>query len=993
MATRIEIAYREGVRDVPAEKLKKRISLDLGFRVDAHVVDVFTIDSQLPKNIVELLVSDAFIDPVLQNAFIEKPTQFDADWVVEVGFKPGVTDNVGRTAKEVIEALSGMRFGEEEGVYTSRLYFFKGNLNEDQLKSVTEGLLANTLINRYVYKSIADYKKENGMGTYVPKATTRHQPQVETFDMNMGIEELLIINRERTWALSREELLRIKEHFSRPEVVAARKAAGLAGGPTDVEIEALAQTWSEHCKHKIFNAAIEYNDGSHTETVDSLFKTYIAGSTNRIRKSLGKRDFCLSVFKDNSGIIKFNNRYNLAFKVETHNTPSALDPYGGALTGIVGVNRDPFGSGKGARLLFNTDIFCFAAPDYKGVIPPRLLHPKRVLEGVREGVEHGGNKSGIPTVNGSLVFDKDFLGKPLVYCGTCGIMPAKINGEPSYMKQANKGDLIVMVGGRIGKDGIHGATFSSEELSEASPTSAVQIGDPITQKRMTDFLLVARDQGLYTSITDNGAGGLSSSVGEMAEDTNGCVMHLERAPLKYHGLDPWEILLSEAQERMTVAVSPDKIDRFLALSEKMNVLSTVLGEFTDSGKFHIMFQGKTVSYLDMDFLHNGYPRMQLRATWTRKIRDEAPPAEPRDYGSLLIAMLGRWNVCSKEYVVRQYDHEVQGGTVIKPLAGKQNEGPSDAGVIRPDPAGFEGIVVSHGICPKFSQFDAYHMAALAIDEAVRNNIATGGSLDRMALLDNFCWCDPVASDRNPDGEYKLAQLVRANKALYDYTVTFGTPCISGKDSMKNDYMHGDLKISIPPTLLISAISRIADITKSVTMDFKDAEDVVVVIGTTYAEMAGSEYFAHLGLIGNIPPKVDAKKARRTYRALERAIRSGVIKSAHDASDGGLGVTLAESAFAGDLGAFVDLAQVPRVGVYRDDFLLFSESASRLVVSLRESDLPKFKLLFRSVPYAVVGKVTSDTRLVIKGIDGSELVDIENGVLKEAWQAPFKNLFG
>jgi phosphoribosylformylglycinamidine synthase len=344
-------------------------------------------------------------------------------------------------------------------------------------------------------------------------------------------------------------------------------------------------------------------------------------------------------------------------------------------------------------------------------------------------------------------------------------------------------------------------------------------------------------------------------------------------------------------------------------------------------------------------------------------------------------------------VVRQYDHEVQAGTVVKPLVGKQNEGPSDAGVVRPDPGSLEGIVVSHGICPKYSQYDTYHMAALAIDEAVRNNVATGGSLDRMALLDNFCWCDPVASERTPDGEYKLAQLVRANKALYDYTVTFGTPCISGKDSMKNDYMHGDLKISIPPTLLISAISRIPDVTKSVTMDFKEAGDLVLVVGTTHAELAGSEYFAHLGLAGNIPPKVDGKKARLTYRALERAIRSGLIRSAHDASDGGIAVTLAESAFAGGLGASVDLSQVPRVGIYRDDFLLFSESASRFIVSISEADLPKFKRLFRSVPYAVIGKVTTDARLVVKGMDGSVLIDIENKALKEAWQAPFKNLFG
>ncbi len=422
-------------------------------------------------------------------------------------------------------------------------------------------------------------------------------------------------------------------------------------------------------------------------------------------------------------------------------------------------------------------------------------------------------------------------------------MPALVCGEPSYLKKARVGDCIVMVGGRIGKDGIHGATFSSEELSEASPTSAVQIGDPITQKRMTDFLLVARDECLYNAITDNGAGGLSSSVGEMAEDTNGCLIEIEKAPLKYHGLDPWEVLLSEAQERMTLAVSPDKTERFLDLSRKMGVLSTVLGTFNDSGKFHALYRGKTVACLDMDFLHHGLPRMRLKASWERKLNEEAPPEAPKDYEQTLLAVLGRWNVCSKEYVVRQYDHEVQGGSVVKPLAGARNDGPSDAAVIRPDLSSLEGVVVSHGICPKYSRYDAYDMAACAIDEAVRNNIASGGSLDRMAVLDNFCWCDPVASEKNPDGEYKLAQLVRANKALCDYTALFGTPCISGKDSMKNDYVNGGVRISIPPTLLISAVSRTPDARRAVTVDFKRGGDLIILLGTTFAELAGSEYFA------------------------------------------------------------------------------------------------------------------------------------------------------
>ena len=367
------------------------------------------------------------------------------------------------------------------------------------------------------------------------------------------------ISQEKLLALNLEEMQAIQRYYQNPTVIKARKKFGLDENMTDVELECLAQTWSEHCKHKIFNSKIDYSDGRNKLKIDSLFKKYIKGSTAKIRKAKGKKDFCLSVFVDNAGVIKFNNNHNLVFKVETHNSPSALDPYGGALTGIVGVNRDPFGTGIGAKLIFNTDVFCFASPFHKKKLPPRILHPRRIYEGVREGVEHGGNKSGIPTINGSIVFDERYLGKPLVYCGTAGIMPAKLNGKATHTKEIKPGDVIIMTGGRIGKDGIHGATFSSEELHEGSPVTAVQIGDPITQKKMTDFLLVARNRGLYRALTDNGAGGLSSSVGEMATYSGGCEIDLSLVPLKYAGLQPWEILVSEAQERMSLAIDPKKV--------------------------------------------------------------------------------------------------------------------------------------------------------------------------------------------------------------------------------------------------------------------------------------------------------------------------------------------------------------------------------------------------------------------------------------------------
>ncbi|MCS7280093.1 MAG: phosphoribosylformylglycinamidine synthase subunit PurS [Desulfobacterota bacterium] len=988
MIWRIEVAYKEWVEDPAGKRIKRRLVRDLHVDVtNVRIVDVYTVVGELEDSVIELLRRDGFCDPIVQEAYINEPCPYIGDWVIEVGFKPGVTDNVGRTAKEVIEAISGYCFREGEGVYTSRMYMIWGKMSEEEVVKIAEGVLANVLIQNYRYKNRNDYLRDRGMGIYVPRLTFKTPPKVEIFDIDMGIDNWLKMSRERTWALSEKEIEAIIEYYRKEDTKRRRKEMGISENPSDVEIEAIAQTWSEHCKHKIFNATIEYEEDGKRTSIKSIFRTFIVKATEEIRKRK-RRDFCLSVFTDNAGVISFNRKYNLAFKVETHNTPSALDPYGGALTGIVGVNRDPFGTGKGAELIFNTDVFCFAPPDYEGSIPPRLFHPKRVLEGVREGVEHGGNKSGIPTINGSITFHQNFLGKPLVFCGTCGIMPKKIKGEPSYEKKAKNGDLIVMVGGRIGKDGIHGATFSSEELSESSPTSAVQIGDPITQKRMTDFLLVARDRGLFNSITDCGAGGLSSSVGEMAKDTNGCVIYLDKPPLKYEGLSPWEILLSEAQERMTLAVPKENIEEFLSLSTRMGVESTVIGEFQDTGIFHCLYEGKTVAYLHMDFLHNGLPEMKLKAKWERKLTDEEVPPETIDLNEAVLSVLKRWNVCSKEYVVRQYDHEVKGQTVIKPLVGKQDDGPSDGSVIRPDPKSKEAIVVSHGICPKFSEFDTYHMAACALAEALANNLAVGGTLKKMALLDNFCWPDPVESEKNPDGAYKLGQLVRAAKALYEYATFFGTPFISGKDSMKNDYIYGNIKISIPPTVLISAISIIDDIEKCVTMDFKEPGSLIIVVGLTFPEMAGTEYFSMRKVRGNICPKVRKRLAKKVFLSIDRATKMKLLLSCHDVSDGGLASAFCESAIAGCLGAEIDLSKLPSVSIFRDDYALFSESPSRFVVTVREDDLDSVVKVFSGIPHAIVGKVRSDERLIIKGLTGRVIVDLDTETLRQAWKSPF-----
>jgi len=1216
MAHRIEIGFREGIRDALGEKIKRRINEHLHLPVEAvRTVEVYTLDGEFSREELERAAAGPLSDAVTQRYAIDAavaaarpaaeaaaettgftadaavaaagktatlpgangakaagetaaaatvtraaalaagsdpqtaataeaprpvpaagaaPTTdspaaeaaWDFDWLIEVGFRPGVTDNVGKTAREAIAVLLGIPTGGAAApgiaataasatalssppaapgaadglltgdysdslsvdkdndstaagaptatatpredrpsgaageaasapasdhadtpapaprpfrVHTSRQYLLRGALSRDEAERVASQLLANDLIERYEVVARADWDPVRGLPPFVPRVTGAERPTTELIDLDVADDALSAISNDRVLALTLEEMQLLRDYFRNPAVQAERARVGLpaAARITDAELECLAQTWSEHCKHKIFNSRIAYDDGTGRITeIDSLFKTYIKGATERIRAARTARgavDFCLSVFVDNAGVIRFNDDYNLVFKVETHNSPSALDPYGGALTGIVGVNRDPFGTGMGAKLIFNTDVFCFAPPDYDRPLPKRILHPRRIYEGVREGVEHGGNKSGIPTVNGCLVFDERYLGKPLVYCGTGGIMPARLHGKPSHIKEILPGDLIVMTGGRIGKDGIHGATFSSEELHEGSPVTAVQIGDPITQKKMTDFLLVARDRGLYRCITDNGAGGLSSSVGETARLSGGCDLDLKRAPLKYPGLNPWEILISESQERMTLAVPPERIAAFLALAAKMDVEATVLGTYTDTGMFHIRYGGETVAYLDMDFLHDGLPQMRLRARWERPRRPEPDLPAPTDLGAALRRMLSRLNICSKESVVRQYDHEVQGGSVVKPLVGVANDGPGDAAVLRPLLDTFEGIVVANGICPRYSDIDAYDMAACAIDEAVRNAVAVGADPDYLAGLDNFCWCDPVASEKTPDGEYKLAQLVRANQAVYDYTTAYGVPCISGKDSMKNDYAIEGTKISIPPTLLFSVLGRIADVRRAVTMDAKRAGDIVYVLGETKNELGGSEWYALHGCVGDNCPRVDAAAARRLYAALHRAMTAGLVASCHDCSDGGLGIALAETAFAGGLGMEVELGKVPRRGLDRDDYVLFSETASRFVVTVAPDKREEFEATMREirgdtshispatgsgeatagetltgmaevptikvptiaekspepppVVFAAVGVVTDEPLLTIRGLAGEIILHEPLAELKAAWQQP------
>ncbi|MFH1071746.1 MAG: phosphoribosylformylglycinamidine synthase subunit PurS, partial [Candidatus Glassbacteria bacterium] len=560
MIHRIEVGYKPGVKDPLGDSVARAVAEDLELRAGrVRTVAVYTTNLELRAEQVERLGRELFADPVIQRFSVDRPLEDGGfDWLLEVGYRPGVTDNVGHTASQGARDMLGVEPGPSQGFFTSRQYLFEGGLSREEVERVARDLLANELIERWQIIGRTEWESGKRVAAVVPVVTGGGSASVAEYDLEVEDRELVRISEAGLLSLTLEEMKAIQAYYRRGDVRVRRAGLGLGPRPTDVELECIAQTWSEHCKHKIFNCLIDYSEeGGAGERIDSLFKTYVRRATDEIAGRTG--DWLISVFHDNAGVIAFDDDWGLAMKVETHNSPSALDPYGGAITGIVGVNRDILGTGIGCRMIFNTDVFCFARPDYNRPLEGKLLHPKRIFKGVHRGVRDGGNQSGIPTVNGAIVFDDRFRGKPLVFCGTGGIIPREVAGRPSHEKKIWPGDHIVMVGGRIGKDGIHGATFSSLELDEHSPASAVQIGDPITQKKMADCLLEARDAGLVRTLTDNGAGGLSSSVGELARISGGAELHLERAPLKYQGLAPWEILLSEAQERMSVVVAPEHL--------------------------------------------------------------------------------------------------------------------------------------------------------------------------------------------------------------------------------------------------------------------------------------------------------------------------------------------------------------------------------------------------------------------------------------------------
>jgi len=929
---------------------------------DVRVAEVYLLSGPLDASDLSTIGSSLLADPVVQefrttgpDGTVQEgassgPPMGDGEHVLEVYRHPGVMDP---HEMNIRRALRNMSL-EPTTIRTGRQFRIKGRLEPEQLLELGNKVLSNPVIEELEIGPRPPIDEK-------PPSAPDH-PRIEIALSAASDVDLARISKEHRLALSTTEMQSVRDHF-----------LSLGREPSDIELLMIAQTWSEHCKHKTLAGPIDFMGVRYK----NLLGETIMSATRAIAAP-----WCLSVFKDNAGVIALTEDQAVCFKVETHNHPSAIEPYGGAGTGIGGVIRDVLGTGLGARPVLNTDVFCFAPPDTPDEdLPPGTLHPLQVFRGVVAGVRDYGNRMGIPTASGAIHFDVRYAGNPLVYCGTVGILP-----RDKVDKAARAGDLVVSAGGRTGRDGLGGATFSSLELSEESESlssGAVQIGNAIEEKRLLDAVLQARDRDLFTCITDCGAGGLSSAVGEMGEHL-GFDVELDRVPLKYPGLSPTEIWLSEAQERMVMAVPGDKVEELAALFASEDVEMTVLGTFTGTGRAHLTYRGETVLDLDLKFLHDGLPRVEKKATWTPPAIPDEPPTCVHSPGEALHRILACPTVASKEWVIRQYDHQVQGMSVIKSLVGEHLDGPGDACVFAPAPPSRVGIAVGCGLYPDYGDLDPYRMATCAIDEAIRNVVAVGADPARIALLDNFSW----GSAERPEA---LGALVLAARACGDLSRALGTPFISGKDSLNNEYRFGDRTISIPHTLLISSLGIVPEVTRSVTMDLKGVGHNLYLAGMTRAEMGGSTLRKVLGGRGGTVPEVDPEVALGTFRTVHRAIQAGLVRACHDLSEGGLAAAVAESAFAGWIGARIQIERIPRGGgaELSEDEILFSESCSRFLLEVRPDRSGAFERIFADLPLAKIGETIQEPYFVVHDTSGREILREGLAELKESWQAPLR----
>ncbi|MCY2954735.1 MAG: phosphoribosylformylglycinamidine synthase subunit PurS [Planctomycetota bacterium] len=946
MIYRIDVKVAGNGIDPLGESVRHQIA-EFGMNVGAiETARIFLIDTDATREQIARVAGELLADPVVERAeWVARKPADKGKSRIEVHLKPGVMDPVAASTEMAIRDM-GLSVRE---VRTGRAYLIEGTVAREELKRIANRVLANGVVESVNFEA------------FVPKAF----PAGHGYRLNLRHASIRGLDDGQLAKLSREGHL----FLSLPEMKAIQAYYQQAGRePTDVELETLAQTWSEHCVHKTLKSAVDLEVKDEAGKVverrhygnlikDTIFKSTMelmeSGSGSRVSGSGG--EFCLSVFVDNAGVIVFDDRDAVCFKVETHNHPSAIEPYGGSATGIGGVIRDILGTGLAAKPIANTDVFCVGYPDYdREKLPNGVIHPKRILRQVVAGVRDYGNRMGIPTVNGAVYFDNRYLGNPLVFCGCVGLIPRNM-----IQKQSRKGDAIVVIGGRTGRDGIHGATFSSAELTNTHAdefSHAVQIGNAITEKKMTDVVLQARDRGLYTAITDCGAGGLSSAVGEMGQKL-GAFVELDKVPLKYAGLRYDEIWISEAQERMVLAVPQENVKEVLDLSAGEDVEATVIGYFgTDGAELILTYAATEVGRLSMDFLHHGLPKRHLKAVATKrtvsKHNSGAHGHDARATKERLLAMLAQPNIASKHWIIRQYDHEVQGGSVIKPLTGPKQVGPSDAAVLRPKLDGYRGIAIGCGMSPQVE--DPYDMAIASIDEAVRNVVAVGADPAKIAILDNFCW--PSVED-----EVTTGALVRACEACYDAAKIYGIPFISGKDSLNNQFTNQETKevIRIPNTLLISAIAVIEDVRKCVTMDLKKD-------GSTF------------GLVRPHGLHPDLKSLAAVHRFMAEAIRSGAILSCHDVSDGGVLVAAAEMCIASGLGLSLDLSVLGRGP--------FDECQGKYLVEFNATNghVPALPRCPDGVEVRVVGGVTEKAELT-EGGNGADRFRVSIEELTAAWR--------
>jgi phosphoribosylformylglycinamidine synthase len=951
--------------------------LGVGSCTAARTAAGWLIEGDLSRDDVDRLAAALLADPVTETfvvAAVDDPLLCTGPaglpTVLHVLPRAGVTDPAAQSAQEAF-ALLGLR---PVAVRSVRKHWLPA-MAKDDVERLAWKLLASeavhdVVIGRLPLRTLAGGRPWSFAQEAVPL---------------VGLDDAALerLSRQRCLALSVAELHAVRDHFR-----------AIGRDPFEIELETIAQTWSEHCCHKTLGSPVDHTGPGGEHRYDNLLKETVFAATRTVRESLGPRDWCVSVFRDNSGVVRFDGDHDICVKVETHNHPSAIEPYGGAATGLGGVIRDVLGTGLGAKPIANLDVFCVGPPDMAAAdLPPGVIHPRRLLAGVVAGVRDYGNRMGIPTIAGAVAFDPGYVGNPLVFCGTVGIMPRN-----SANTTVLPGDLVVVAGGRTGRDGIHGATFSSVELSsdsESQSGGSVQIGHAIHEKMLTDFVLEASRQRLFHAITDCGAGGLSSAVGEMGA-TLGAQVDLDRVPLKYDGLTATEVWISEAQERMVLAVAPADWAKLAQVAADEGVEATAIGRFTGDGRLVLAWQGHTAGELDCHFLHEGRPRHRLRS---RHVPAAVPPfscaataaaTDPAAFEAALLDVLAAPDVASKEWIIRQYDHEVQGCSVVKPLLGP-GEGPADGTIVRGVLGRDRGIVLGVGIRHRLGRLDPYQMAAGAIVEAIANVVAGGADPARIALLDNFCWGDCRR-------EESLGTLVEACRACHDMAIAFAAPFVSGKDSLNNVFSWTDAagthhEISIPPTLLATAMGQVEDVRRSVTPDLKRAGGRLAVVGLSRDALAGSQLELAGRVTGGPVPVVDAAACRRVFEAVAQAHRAGLVAACHDCSDGGLAVAVAEMAIGGGRGARIELGRVPvellvtaaAGAAARDLAIAFAETPGRFVCEVNAADVPRFESLLAGVPWAWIGEVSAGPRLQIVSSAGNPVADIPVDRLARAWR--------